>query len=107
VPKISADELSAYLQETKSQTRTNADAIAAFADGSVLAAMSYLSTSENQDQQRNQFIQLMRVCYKKEVLAMMNWADDIASIGKDKNSSYNTLYTCFARVYSPITWAIR
>jgi DNA polymerase-3 subunit delta' len=88
VPKISADELSAYLQETMSQTRTNADAIAAFADGSVLAAMSYLTTSENQDQQRNQFIQLMRVCYKKEVLAMMNWADDIASIGKERQKLF-------------------
>jgi DNA polymerase-3 subunit delta' len=88
VPKISANELSAYLQETKSQTRTNADAIAAFADGSVLAAMSYLTTSENQDQQRSQFIQLMRVCYKKEVLAMMNWADDIASIGKERQKLF-------------------
>jgi DNA polymerase-3 subunit delta' len=88
VPKISADDLSTYLQQSKSQTRTNADAIAAFADGSVLAALSYLATSEDQDQQRNQFIQLMRVCYKKEVLAMMNWADDIASIGKERQKLF-------------------
>ncbi|MEY4803617.1 MAG: polymerase subunit delta [Bacteroidota bacterium] len=88
VPKISTDDLSAFLQQTKSQTCTNADAIAAFADGSVLAAMDYLATSEDQDQQRNQFIQLMRVCYKKEVLAMMNWADDIASIGKERQKLF-------------------
>ena len=88
VPKISTDDLSTYLQQTKSQTRTNADAIAAFADGSVLAAMSFLATSDDQDQQRNQFIQLMRVCYKKEVLAMMNWADDIASIGKERQKLF-------------------
>lgn len=88
VPKISTDKLSSYLQESKGQTRTNADAIAAFADGSVVAALSYLNTSENQNQQRNQFIQLMRVCYKKEVLAMMNWADDIASVGKERQKLF-------------------
>ncbi|MFN5292496.1 MAG: DNA polymerase III subunit delta' [Flavobacteriia bacterium] len=88
VPKIKTEDLSAYLQQAKSQSRTNADAVAAFADGSVLAAMAYLETSEDQDQQREQFIQLMRVCYKKEVLAMMNWADDISGIGKERQKLF-------------------
>ncbi len=88
VPKITTEDLSAYLQLTKGQTKTNADAVAAFADGSVLAAIAYLETTEDQDQQRNQFIQLMRVCYKKEVLAMMDWADEIASIGKERQKLF-------------------
>ncbi len=88
VPKITTEDLSAYLQLTKGQTKTNADAVAAFADGSVLTAIAYLETTEDQDQQRNQFIQLMRVCYKKEVLAMMDWADEIASIGKERQKLF-------------------
>jgi DNA polymerase-3 subunit delta' len=88
VPKISSEDLSTYLQQTKNQTRTNADAVAAFADGSFLAALAYLETSDNQDQQRNQFIQLMRVCYKKEVLAMMDWADELATIGKERQKLF-------------------
>lgn len=88
VPKIQSEDLSTYLQQTKNQSRTNADALAAFADGSLIAALSYLETSEDQDQQRSQFIQLMRVCYKKEVLAMMNWADDLAAIGKERQKLF-------------------
>jgi DNA polymerase-3 subunit delta' len=88
VPKISSEDLSTYLQQTKNQTRTNADAVSAFADGSFLAALAYLETSDNQDQQRNQFIQLMRVCYKKEVLAMMDWADELATIGKERQKLF-------------------
>jgi DNA polymerase-3 subunit delta' len=88
VPKISSEDLSTNLQQTKNQTRNNADAVSAFADGSFLAALAYLETSENQDQQRNQFIQLMRVCYKKEVLAMMDWADELSTIGKERQKLF-------------------
>jgi len=88
VPKISTDDLSTYLQQAKNQNRTNADALAAFADGSLLAALAYLETSEDQDQQREQFIQLMRVCYKKEVLAMMDWAESLANIGKERQKLF-------------------
>lgn len=88
IPKIEAEALSGFLVTQKNQTKVNADAIAAFADGSLLAALAYLETSENQDQQRQQFIQLMRVCYKKEVLAMMDWADDISTIGKERQKLF-------------------
>lgn len=88
VPKIGAQDLSTYLQQNKKQSLSNADAVAAFADGSVLAAMAFIETSENQDQQRNHFILLMRACYKKEVLAMMDWADDLASIGKERQKLF-------------------
>jgi DNA polymerase-3 subunit delta' len=88
VPKIKNEDLSAFLQRSKGQSKTNADAVAAFADGSLLAALAYLETTEDQDQQRNQFIQLMRVCYKKEVLSMMDWADEISSIGKERQKLF-------------------
>lgn len=88
VPKIENIDLANYLQTAKQQSPTNAEAIAAFADGSLLSALAYLETSENQDQQRQDFIQLMRVCYKKEVLAMMDWAESLASIGKERQKLF-------------------
>ena len=88
VPKIENIALANYLQATKQQNPTNAEAIAAFADGSLLSALAYLETSENQDQQRQDFIQLMRVCYKKEVLGMMDWAEYLASIGKERQKLF-------------------
>jgi DNA polymerase-3 subunit delta' len=88
VPKIENIALANYLQATKQQNPANAEAIAAFADGSLLSALAYLETSENQDQQRQDFIQLMRVCYKKEVLGMMDWAESLASIGKERQKLF-------------------
>ncbi|MEY4792174.1 MAG: polymerase subunit delta [Bacteroidota bacterium] len=88
IPKISDEALSAYLQQKQQLSATQADSVAAFSEGSVLAAYQFLEANENQDQQREQFIQLMRVCYKKDVLAMMDWAEALGNIGKERQKLF-------------------
>jgi DNA polymerase-3 subunit delta' len=88
IPKITDTDLSTYLQEHKQLNATQADSVAAFAEGSLLAAYQFLDANENQDQQREQFIQLMRVCYKKDVIAMMDWADALGNIGKERQKLF-------------------
>lgn len=88
IPKIDAPSLSDYLQEIFSQTPNSADAIASFADGSLLEAISYLKSSDNQDQQHEYFVRMMRVCYKKDVISMMDWAEEISSIGKERQKLF-------------------
>lgn len=88
IPKIDALSLTEYLQEKFSQTSNNAEAIASFADGSLLEAISYLKSSDNQDQQHEYFVRMMRVCYKKDVISMMDWAEEISSIGKERQKLF-------------------
>lgn len=88
IPKISEEELSRHLQQTKGLNSNQADSVAAFAEGSLIAATAYLEANESQDQQREQFIQLMRVCYKKDVLAMMDWAESLSGIGKERQKLF-------------------
>jgi DNA polymerase-3 subunit delta' len=88
IPRISDEALSAYLQQKMQLPAVQADSFAAFAEGSLLAAYQFLEANDNQDQQREQFIQLMRVCYKKDVLAMMDWAESIGNIGKERQKLF-------------------
>ncbi|MEN9699151.1 MAG: polymerase subunit delta [Bacteroidota bacterium] len=88
VPKIESHALSAHLQKLHALSANQADSVAAFADGNYLQAQAYLEASEDQSTYRDQFIQLMRVCYKKEVISMMDWADDLASTGKERQKLF-------------------
>ncbi len=78
VPRIKMEDLSMYLREHKNQSAGNADSIASRADGDLIEAMEFLGDHAEQDENREQFIQLMRVCYKKSVLEMMDWSDGMS-----------------------------
>lgn len=83
IPRIKMDDLSAYLREFKQQSAGNADSIAARVDGDLLEAMEFLGDHAEQDENRESFIQLMRVCYKKNVLEMMDWSEDISQHSRE------------------------
>ena len=63
--------------EQKGVTRSTAASVAARSDGDYLEALNLLGDSEESDLNRELFIQLMRVCFKKDVTAMLNWTDAI------------------------------
>ncbi len=83
IPRIKLDDLSAYLREQKNQSAGNADSIAARVDGDLIEAMEFLGDHHEQDENRERFIQLMRVCYKKNVLDMMDWAEGIGGKSRE------------------------
>lgn len=78
VPRIKMEDLSGYLRAHKNQSSGNADSIAARVDGDLIEALEFLGDHADQDENREQFIQLMRVCYKKNVLEMMDWSEGIS-----------------------------
>lgn len=83
VPRIKMDDLSAYLRANKNQSSGNADSIAARVDGDLIEAMEFLGDHLEQDENRELFIQLMRVCYKKNVLDMMDWSEEMSGKSRE------------------------
>jgi len=83
VPKIELALLSLYLQEKNQLTSVQADSIASFAEGNLLLAKEFMEASVNQSIYVDLFMVLMRVCYKKDVIAMMDWAEKISVEGKE------------------------
>ncbi len=83
VPRIQLEDLSAYLRTNFNSSAATADSIAARADGDLLEVLEEMGDHVEQDQNRELFINLMRVCYKKDVLAMINWSEQVTQLPKE------------------------
>jgi DNA polymerase-3 subunit delta' len=88
VPRIGIDELSQYLRKTKGLSQANADSVAARVDGDLIEATDLLEDQIEQDENREMFIQLMRVCYKKDVIPMMDWGEEMARMTKERQKIF-------------------
>lgn len=87
VPRVSFEETRQYLMN-EGAGATAADSIAARAEGDLRAAKKELQENSSQDEQRELFIGLMRVCYKKNVLDMMSWAGEASALGKERQKQF-------------------
>lgn len=90
VPRISIEDLSSFLQQKFKINSNNADSVASQVDGDVLEASHHIEGHVDGENNRELFIQLMRVCYKKSVLDMLDWADEIAKSNRNKQQAFLT-----------------
>jgi DNA polymerase-3 subunit delta' len=60
-----------------------AQEIVHLANGSYLDALHYLKTSEESKVNFDRFINLMRLSYSKKVPEIMNWVDEVSTIGRE------------------------
>jgi DNA polymerase-3 subunit delta' len=88
IPRIGVDELTSHLRSNFSLNTSSAESLAARVDGNFVEAMEMLGDGEVQDDNREMFITLMRVCYKKDVVPMMDWAEDAAALTKEKQKIF-------------------
>lgn len=88
IPRVNMHELTFYLEKTHHIDPSSSTSIAAQSDGNLLDVFEQLDTSNSKGVQREMFIQLMRVCYKKDVIPMMDWAEAISVIGKEPQKNF-------------------
>lgn len=88
VPRIALDDLSSYLVYHFHLNRADSDSAATFAEGDLLVALDYVNSNQEHAIYREQFIQMMRVSYKKDVIGMLDWADKISSESKERQKLY-------------------
>jgi DNA polymerase-3 subunit delta' len=88
VPLIQSDDLSSFLVRKFELSRSEADSVTSFAEGDLLSALDYLNANENQVIHREQFIQMMRVCYKKDVNGMLDWSEKMSSESKEQQKFF-------------------
>jgi DNA polymerase-3 subunit delta' len=87
VPRVSSDELSLYLRN-KNISSSSAMSIVGRSEGDVIEAIDLSGDHHAQDQNMELFKQLMRVCYKKDVIPMLDWAEETSSITKDRQKTF-------------------
>ena len=92
VPRITHDDLTQYLQTYHRLDRNKSETLAAIADGNYLKVLGILNNSEEETFNYNKFVEWMRLCYTRKIGEVMNWVDEIASVGRERQKSF-ILYT--------------
>jgi DNA polymerase-3 subunit delta' len=88
IKPLSDSEIQELLRNKGVNNSDLAASIALRSEGNVIAANALLSDNQTSHQNRTDFIQLMRVCYKKDVLPMFDWSEKLASYGKDEQKDF-------------------
>ena len=88
VPRIKMEDMSQHLKHNLKVGGGNADSVASRVDGDLVETLEFLGDHEEQDANRTQFIQLMRVCYKKNVLDMIEWSEEIAAASREQQKVF-------------------
>ncbi len=83
IPRLAFAEVSHYVQVNTHLSDNEAQSLVARVEGDISLIRAHLINSDNEDKNREMFIQLMRTAYKKSVLDMMDWADLIAGTGRE------------------------
>ncbi len=90
VGPLSMDDLVNSLK-SKGLSLSQSESLAARADGDLLAALSLIHDVDELDKKREQFIQMMRVCFKKDVNAMLDWVESVSELSREGQKQF-TLY---------------
>lgn len=88
VPRIQMDDISLFLRDRYQLNNENADAVASRSDGDVIEAIEQATHSAEGERFHNQFVQLMRVCYRKNVLEMLAWSEDLGQESKEHQKQF-------------------
>ena len=75
------------------------DDAAHLANGNYIKALEYLNPGEDSRYYFQKFQEMMRFAYKREVLELIKWADEMATIGREKQKSFFNFSLRLVREY--------
>lgn len=84
VPAISIADMSAYLVASEGLNSADAQKIARLSRGNILEARRFVTESDSDNEQFNNFVQLMRLSYEDRHMELLEWADGVASLGREE-----------------------
>ncbi|MEY4603592.1 MAG: polymerase subunit delta [Bacteroidota bacterium] len=87
IPRVDPESMCRVIQLTRPGIKDPA-AIINRAEGDLIAAMTILAESEDEAALKEQFMQLMRVCFKKDVIKMMDWAEEASVLQREKQKEF-------------------
>ena len=87
IVKIPQLDWSEITEELKKKGAKNIESITSRASGDMLEAFNLMQENAKADNNKD-FVQLMRVCYKKNVLDMIAWSEKIADTSKQNQKQF-------------------
>jgi len=86
--RIGDDDMRTALAGKFSIEGQKADYIVRNASGNFTEAIRIIETSENKEYNVQEFKNWMRLCFKRDVLSLMKWVDEMAKIGREKQKGF-------------------
>lgn len=92
IPKFTASDISKYLVDKYGINPEKASDFARVSNGNICRAAELCAGEEAFHENLERFRQLMRLAYKRDVLSLISWAEEIASTGREAQKSF-TLFS--------------
>jgi DNA polymerase-3 subunit delta' len=88
IPKIKNDELAIFIKEKYELEDKKIEEIINLSNGNYCKALEIINNSEEYENNLEKFIQLMRLCYGKKMLEILEWIDDMVSTGRERQKRF-------------------
>src|SRR5690554_6916342 len=88
IKQVADEDLIQLLQRKKDIHPDVLKSIVARSEGNVSVALGLLRDEETTNANFKRFVELMRICYKKEVLPMMSWAEQMSNLGREEQKHF-------------------
>lgn len=84
VPRIGYDDMVGALSQRYPNTSMPVESVARLSSGSMVEARRLLDFDEEGDEFFTYVIALLRLCYQSNVIGLVDWSDEVASLGRDR-----------------------
>lgn len=88
IPKIDRDSITASLCDNLGLSPDKAKDIAHLANGNYFEAQNLIHTESEENYNFEQFTNLMRLSYQRKVIELIEWAEEISRIGREKQKNF-------------------
>lgn len=88
IPRIDSNSLQQHLEKNNSISSEEAKNISIISEGNYLQAINFIESSEIQEANFKMFVDLMRNSYSRSVIDSIKWAEEISSIGREKQKNF-------------------
>ncbi len=88
IPKIDSESIRNALCDRFGLSPEKANDIAHLANGNYFDAQNLIGSTEEDNDNFDQFAQFMRLSYQRKVIEIINWVDEISRIGREKQKSF-------------------
>jgi DNA polymerase III subunit delta' len=88
VPYIDKMSLRKAISQTDGVSRQSIDDALWMSNGNFIKAMEYLDPARDTSYFFEKFQELMRLAFKQDIPGLMDWAEELASVGRDRQKSF-------------------
>ncbi len=97
IPKIENNDLAGYIKDKYELDDKKSKEIANLADGNYWKAGEIINNNEEYENNLDNFIRLMRICYGGKMTEILKWIDEIAGTGRERQKSFLDYSLVFLR----------